>query len=740
MTLRGTSAFVFALALSGACPALASTDWPDVAVPIRTNADASADYAVVIGNSRYANLGRPLPSADADAEAVARALRDTRGIPPARVDHFRNAGVFEMEESLRKAGERTGPEGTVWVFFAGHGAAHPNTGDRLLLADEARAAGTAEGFARYGLSLARARELAGAGGAQVLFLVDACYTGLGRDGEDVTGGTRFVGTTQALTAARTVQWTAASGNQWATELPGVGHGAFTYGVLGALRGWADGAVDGKRDGVVTLAEAELYVLQMLDEVGVRSQRPELVSPVDAHELVLVERGRARFEPRPQLPRIEVGRRAPTGSAAKVEGSFGYAPAEGIAAAELLRQQRCDEEAARKADSQANTRLEAEQARVAKEAAGVWSKRVSDWEACVELRDESARERCAQDLATFLDAATKARVTLADGVEDVTTECGARRWAVPARSADVVIAQLSDARSLLARVRAGPAASAPPGVAVPAGPWSGGPGRLKMVRVEPAPFVMGTRLDDPTHQANEGPVEVGFQRGFFVTSTEITQRLYRAVTGDNPAERNPTYDRVSLVGDDLPVHSVSWFEAVAFANTLSERDGLQPAYRIQGERVSWDRAADGWRLPTEAEWEFAARAGVRAELYAGGNAPLGVCRYGNVSDRTTAARFPGFDAFPCDDGVTAIAEVGSFASNALGLHDVTGNVWEWVWDAYVSSLVGGVDPARMEGATRVFKGGGWGDAPTTARAAQREHAPPGTRRDYIGFRLVRSLSD
>lgn len=159
------------------------------------------------------------------------------------------------------------------------------------------------------------------------------------------------------------------------------------------------------------------------------------------------------------------------------------------------------------------------------------------------------------------------------------------------------------------------------------------------------------------------------------------------------------------GDDghAPAHSVSWWAAVRCCNILSRAEGLAPAYRQDESGVSWDVSADGFRLPTEAEWEFACRAGSEGP------------RYGPLADV----------AWTSEDAVERAQQVGLKQPNSIGLFDMLGNVWEWCWDY--------ADPARYAN-YRVLRGGGWADQHWSVRASVRRGSMPETRLDDIGFRL------
>ncbi|MFF7469698.1 SUMF1/EgtB/PvdO family nonheme iron enzyme [Streptomyces sp. NPDC008092] len=194
-----------------------------------------------------------------------------------------------------------------------------------------------------------------------------------------------------------------------------------------------------------------------------------------------------------------------------------------------------------------------------------------------------------------------------------------------------------------------------------------------------------------------PVELAPYR---LSACPVTQALYAQVTGRRPS---------TAQGDRLPVESVSWWDAVRFCNALSERDGFAPAYRFpaDGEGAEWDASADGYRLPTEAEWEHACRAGTTGP------------RYGELDD---IAWYRG-------NSDERIHDVGARHPNAWGLHDMLGNVWDWCWDVY---------DAEVYGTYRVLRGGGWFDEHWSCRASARRRSHPAFQVDDVGFRVARSV--
>lgn len=196
------------------------------------------------------------------------------------------------------------------------------------------------------------------------------------------------------------------------------------------------------------------------------------------------------------------------------------------------------------------------------------------------------------------------------------------------------------------------------------------------------------------------VDVG---AFALGAAPVTRGLYEQVTGTAPSAAH---------GDRRPVEGVSWDDAIRFCDALSLCEGLRPAYRAPADgsdsgAPDWDPAADGYRLPTEAEWEHACRAG------------------------TTEARYGPLDEIAWHRGNSGerLHEVGGRRPNDWGLHDMLGNVWEWCWDTY--------DP-EVYGSYRVLRGGGWFDEHWSCRASVRRRSHPTLRIDDVGFRLARTL--
>jgi formylglycine-generating enzyme required for sulfatase activity len=222
-------------------------------------------------------------------------------------------------------------------------------------------------------------------------------------------------------------------------------------------------------------------------------------------------------------------------------------------------------------------------------------------------------------------------------------------------------------------------------------------------------------------SDEKPIhEVELTIPFAMAETEVMQSQYEAVMG-----KNPSYFGKEADSAERPVENVSWFDAIEYCNKLSEQEGVEHCYEVKGEEVQWKGpSCKGYRLPTEAEWEYAARADEGTE-YAGSNKAEEVGWSGENSEVRTHP-------------------VKKKQPNQWGLYDLSGNVWEWVWDWYqdhyeVQGQKNPQGPPKPSGnvAARVVRGGGWSGAATGLRVASRSRNAPGDRNRYQGFRLVRS---
>jgi formylglycine-generating enzyme required for sulfatase activity len=227
--------------------------------------------------------------------------------------------------------------------------------------------------------------------------------------------------------------------------------------------------------------------------------------------------------------------------------------------------------------------------------------------------------------------------------------------------------------------------------------------------------MGSPSTEEGHLSDEGPVHEVCVPHFELGKFAITQAQWRRVMVHNP-------DPSQFKGDDHPVEGVSWDDAQLFIRLMA----------FFGTR--------SYRLPSEAEREYATRAGTQTVRYWGDSADDS-CAYANIADQTFKGTFPDYPAVACSDGHVYTSRTGSFKPNAFGLYDMIGNVWEWVEDCFVDyekiapaegSIVTSDDCPR-----RVLRGASWFSNANNARAAQRGRNVPSVRSNLIGFRLART---
>jgi formylglycine-generating enzyme required for sulfatase activity len=258
-------------------------------------------------------------------------------------------------------------------------------------------------------------------------------------------------------------------------------------------------------------------------------------------------------------------------------------------------------------------------------------------------------------------------------------------------------------------------------------------------IEGGSYTMGSERREQGRRANEFPRKVTLSRPFYLGTREVTNGEFRRF---KPGHTAGFVGKRTLDLDGQPASSVSWTDAVLYCNWLSTQEGLPPAYEQKdGRWVLVQPVTAGYRLPTEAEWEYVARhagQGARTQRYEWGDAlppPEGI---GNLAGSEAAAEMTRVLEGWQDD-YPAVAPPGKFRANAFGIFDMTGNVSEWVHDAYVSfeTNAGGTDPTGpAAGGTRhVIKGSNWRTAIfADLRAAWREGADAGSQ--DIGFRVAR----
>lgn len=264
---------------------------------------------------------------------------------------------------------------------------------------------------------------------------------------------------------------------------------------------------------------------------------------------------------------------------------------------------------------------------------------------------------------------------------------------------------------------------------------------EMVVINSGSFDMGSPDSEAGRDKDEGPVHRVNVATFAMGKTEITRGQFaefvkktKHSTGDKCwthedgkfKERSGDWREPGYSQDDKhPVTCMNWDDAKAYAEWMSRETGKE------------------YRLPTEAEWEYAARGNTSTTRYWGSN-PDEACGYANGADKTAQAQIHGATSWSvhnCTDGFAYTAPVGSFKPNAYGLNDMLGNVWEWTEDSYHDSYDGAPTDGSAwqgDGAKHVLRGGSWNNSPRHLRAAIRDSNKPALRFSIFGFRLVRML--
>ena len=253
--------------------------------------------------------------------------------------------------------------------------------------------------------------------------------------------------------------------------------------------------------------------------------------------------------------------------------------------------------------------------------------------------------------------------------------------------------------------------------------------LKLVQIPAGKFLMGSPETEKDRDQEETQHEVTISKPFYMGITHVTVDQFAAFVKDSgyktDAEkmdgrswRNPSFDQKG----DHPVVQVSWNHAKAFCDWLSKKSGKTVV------------------LPTEAQWEYACRAGTKT-AYAWGDNPDDGKGWANAADQSLKKKLPNVPFagkfFSWDDGFVFTSPVGSFKANTFGLYDMNGNAWQWCQDHYGDYEKGAAtDPTGADtGSLRVLRGGSWFNLPRSCRSARRFGYDPGNRYDHIGFRVA-----
>ncbi|MEM0914907.1 MAG: SUMF1/EgtB/PvdO family nonheme iron enzyme [Planctomycetota bacterium] len=742
-------------------------------------------YALIVGADDYADdRVTDLPACRNDAQGLYDLLTDPAvglfaddDVALLTGDHVTQPNVVD---ALDRLGREAGPDDLVIVFFSGHGAVDERGRSYWVMhdtqIDRLRATALPENEITALLGDIRSNRL--------VTLIDACYSA---STAQVAAGKSLLDLKAIypkFDGKGRVAMTASQGDQLSVVItdpqqPGYGYSAFAWHLIEGLGGKADGAAGGNREGVITVDELWTYVKDRTETTARRAggqQRPQLKGQMGSRFLLTVDSQRlvaSKQSVRERLAALKTlfiddaidadqfrqGRRLITSPDAdldepdlkrrqvyadlaegRLSPSYLQAALDSVEtpeqravrlaeeAREKLRLEREAQERERQAkiaellasartnDSKANGRTALRaldellkldpnnaQARQLK-------KKIEDYfETPAQRAARERREKIAQLLASARGNDSKAtgRTALRDLDELLRLDPNHRE----AKRLKEKIAGYYGPPIAKSPFNAAEAQRLQEATAEYLGVPANGPNSIGMelVLIPAGEFTMGSPASEAKRYDDERQHRVRLSKPFAMGVTEVTQAQWRAVMGTTLQEQEPFPTR-SGEGDAYPMYHVHYEEALDFCRRLSQKEGKR------------------YRLPTEAEWEYACRAGTTT-VYHGGNELADLKRMGWAS----------YDGDPGSAGGTK--PVGSFQANAWGLYDMHGNVMEWCSDWYASTYPNGVvtNPSGPAGGERrVLRGGSWYWLPSSSRSAKRNGDFDGARRHNIGFRVVLDL--
>jgi len=252
----------------------------------------------------------------------------------------------------------------------------------------------------------------------------------------------------------------------------------------------------------------------------------------------------------------------------------------------------------------------------------------------------------------------------------------------------------------------------------------------MILISGGTFTMGSPANEEGRASNEIQRSITLS-SFYISRYTISQREYQDIMGRNPS---------TFRGENLPVENITWWDALEYCNRRSQKERLAQVYTIDKDKgtATWNRGAAGYRLPTEAEWEYACRAGTSTPYNTGIKITSDQANFDGVWKEEVTNEFGATTRILRGEYREKTTPVGTFAANARGLFDMHGNVWEWCWDLYGPYPSGTqTNPiGALTGSSRVMRGGSWNNTAENIRSAHRIDYDPGSKAYDIGFRVVR----
>lgn len=247
--------------------------------------------------------------------------------------------------------------------------------------------------------------------------------------------------------------------------------------------------------------------------------------------------------------------------------------------------------------------------------------------------------------------------------------------------------------------------------------------LSLVKIDGGTFMMGSKDDTKIAENDEQKQHEVKVNSFELNQLEVTVWEWKQYC----KKTNTKLPKTPSWGwkDNYPITNVTWYDVIKYCNWLSKQDGLKPTYKFAGPLVVCDFNANGYRLPTEAEWEYAAKGGNKSKntFFAGSNDSNEVAWHAKNSDKRPHS-------------------VGTKLPNELGIHDMSGNVWEWCWDWYNKDYYktedGNNPKGPIRGEKKSVRGGSWDSQESYLRTANRISTLPDVTNEFYGFRLAKSI--
>ena len=671
---------------------------------------AGRQWAVVIGVNEYLDPAIPdLKYCVADARRVFEALTEHGGFEANRVllitddqarAHLRPLRV-NFERQIGDWLDHARPEDTVVVYFSGHGFVDEPTGQGFLAPSDAMRAD----LRRTGFPTERLRQmLRNCKARQKLLVLDCCFAGAVRDGAPT--GVSGEELSKAFEDARGLITLASSRkDQWSYECDKREAGLFTYYFAKGL----SGAADYDRDGLVNVDELYRYTFDHVPRVAQQErnarQHPVRVIGPDTEGVFPVARVSIAPRPLEESFTLSFTVRERDSSGRLVEGALVdvfYRESAGGRPQPLGQGT---------SDAEGRVSLVVRPT-LAQQAAG-------DFMAIASLAGASRTfrlERFPQARSFRLYVPRPSRPPLA--VAPFTAPQAAGHQDAWSRYLGKPVEKTNSIGMKLVLIPPGEFMMGSPEAEEGRFDWEGPQHRVRITK----PFYLGA------HEVTVGQFRRFVSDAGYKTDAEKDGKGGFGVTADGNWEQKPEYTWRNPgfpQTDEHPVVNVSWNDAVAFCEWLSGKEGRE------------------YRLPTEAEWEYACRAGTTTRYYHG-NEEEGLAQVGNVADAEAKKKFPGWTTISASDGYVYTAPVGKFRANGFGLYDMHGNVWEWCSDWYDAKYYANspVDNPKgpASGSYRVVRGGSWRDSPRLCRSASRLGGSPVRRCYDLGFRVAWSSVD